>query len=106
LPNYNGKCKNLHGHTYYLETTIQGKVDEKTGMIIDFFDLEKVINNKILKFLDHSYLNDLINNPTTENVAKWIWQKLEKSLKKHNVILHEIKLYENLDSSVTIKKGT
>jgi 6-pyruvoyltetrahydropterin/6-carboxytetrahydropterin synthase len=104
LPNYKGKCKNLHGHTYHLEITIQGKADKKTGMIIDFYDLEKIIENQILNKIDHCYLNDFVKNPTTENIANWIWEKLKKTFNDYDFELFEIKLLENDCSLITIRK--
>jgi 6-pyruvoyltetrahydropterin/6-carboxytetrahydropterin synthase len=104
LPGYKGKCKNLHGHTYYLKVTVEGKVNPQTGMIIDFFDLEKIVEDKILNYLDHSFLNDKIKMPTTENVALWIWDKLNDNFLKNNCKLYEIKLFENSESSVTIRR--
>lgn len=104
LPEYKGKCKNLHGHTYYLEITISGLVSKETGMMIDFFDFEKIIEDKILNYLDHSFLNDKIKMPTTENIALWIWDKLSGEFLKDNYKLYEIKLFENSESFVTIRK--
>lgn len=95
LENHPGKCKNLHGHTYRLQVSVQGKLNEKTGMIIDFCELQKIVEKNVLDILDHSYLNEIIKNPTAENVSIWIWKKLEKSLN-----LVEIKLWENPNSCV------
>ena len=100
-----GKCKNLHGHTYCLEVSVTGKMDSKTGMIIDFGILKKIVNDLVLEKLDHEYLNDLINNPTAENMIKWIWRTLSKALKKHNIALYKIKLWETPTACVVYKQG-
>ena len=50
---------------------------------MDFYDIDQLYNDKIHKYLDHKYLNDIegLSNPTTEHVAMWIWDKLESDLK-------------------------
>lgn len=92
LENYNGKCRNLHGHSYKMEISVHGKVNEN-GMVIDFHELKKAVKDNILDILDHSYLNEIIENPTAENISIWIWGKLNDKLN-----LREIKLWETDDS--------
>ena len=88
LENYSGKCGNLHGHTYILQVSIQGKVQEN-GLVLDLAELRNIVNKKIIDRLDHKYLNDLIHNPSIENVSIWIWEQLIEELP-----LHEVKLWE------------
>ena len=76
LIEYNGKCENLHGHTYKLRVTLKGEVDKKTGMIIDFTILKKIVNDNIIEKLDHNYLNNIVKQPTAENIVGWIWNEL------------------------------
>ncbi|MDO8524846.1 MAG: 6-carboxytetrahydropterin synthase QueD [bacterium] len=102
LENHKGKCKNLHGHTYLLEVSVAGKINNKTGMIIDFGILKEVVNNLIIDKLDHHYLNDIIDNPTAENIIRWIWNILCKTLKKQGAGLFMLKLWETPTSSVTM----
>ena len=90
---HEGKCKNLHGHTFKLEVVIKGKVD-KNGIIIDFKDFKKIVNEKVIELLDHEYLNEVVENPTAENLVVWIWDQLKEFLN-----LHEIKLWETPTSS-------
>jgi 6-pyruvoyltetrahydropterin/6-carboxytetrahydropterin synthase len=92
---HKGKCKNLHGHTYKLGITIKGKLN-KNGVVIDFIDLKKIINNEVIKILDHKYLNDIIENPTAENTIVWIWNQLKDKLN-----LTKIKLWETPTSYAT-----
>lgn len=75
------KCGRLHGHTFYVTLTITGEVGEKTGWIMDFGDLKKAFK-PIYEQLDHYYLNEIVGleNPTSENLARWIWQRLKPSL--------------------------
>ena len=79
LPDYEGKCKNLQGHTWKLVVCVEGEVDSGSGMIIDFCELKRLIKEQVLDRLDHSYLNDLIENPTCENVLLWIKGNLKIS---------------------------
>jgi 6-pyruvoyltetrahydropterin/6-carboxytetrahydropterin synthase len=91
LENYKGACENLHGHTYTLVVSCSGEVDEKTGMIVDFNEIKKIVDEKILNKIDHSYLNDIIKNPTCENVLLWIKQQIEseQKLKLKKLVLYE-----------------
>ncbi|MEK7173196.1 MAG: 6-carboxytetrahydropterin synthase QueD [Patescibacteria group bacterium] len=104
LENYKGKCKNLHGHTYLLEVSVIGKINNKTGMIIDFSILKKVVNDLIIEKLDHQYLNDIIDNPTAENMIQWIWNILYKTLEEQGAKLFMLKLWETPTSSATMIK--
>jgi len=76
LTKYYGKCERLHGHTYKLRVTVNGEIQEN-GMVIDFVILKRIVKKHILKHLDHHNLNEIIENPTAENIAQWIWNKLE-----------------------------
>jgi 6-pyruvoyltetrahydropterin/6-carboxytetrahydropterin synthase len=74
------KCFNLHGHSFKVKVTIVGKVN-KLGWIIDFSELKKICIPYINQ-LDHSYLNEIdgLENPTSENIAIWLWEKLKDQL--------------------------
>jgi 6-pyruvoyltetrahydropterin/6-carboxytetrahydropterin synthase len=96
LPNYVGKCKQMHGHTYYLEVSILGNVNPDAGMIMDFCELERIVKIKVLDYLDHKTLNDVIKNPTAENTIIWIKDKLSPHLGKKFLL----KLWESPDSYV------
>lgn len=67
------KCANMHGHSYQVTIEVTGTVAD--GMLIDFDDLD-VLVNQVIKPLDHTVLNARIDNPTVENVAPWIWHRL------------------------------
>jgi len=75
------KCARLHGHTFRVELHVSGPVDSTSGWVVDFFDLKKLFQ-PILSSLDHYYLNDIegLENPTSENIARWIWGRLYPSL--------------------------
>ena len=101
LPNYHGKCENMHGHTYRLQVTVDGPVDED-GLVIDFVLLKKVVKEKVLEKLDHKLINDIIKIASAENTAIWIWDRLAKvSEFPKDVRLHEVKLWETPNSFVT-----
>jgi len=99
LPNYKGKCERLHGHTYRLQVTLEGEPDRE-GMIVDFGDIKKIVNEKVLNQLDHHDLNEVIENPSAENIAMWIWKRLDG---KFAVDLYEIKVWETDGCFVTCR---
>ena len=83
LPNLpdDHKCSRLHGHSFAIEVHVTGDVDETTGWVMDFADISEVIK-PIFECLDHHYLNEIegLENPTSENLAKWIWHKVKLQL--------------------------
>ena len=81
LHNYEGKCKNLHGHTYRAILGISGYTDER-GLVIDFSDIKEIWKQKIEIDLDHRYLNETLPlmNTTAENIVVWIYEKLVAAL--------------------------
>lgn len=103
LINYHGKCEKLHGHTYKLRVILEGQPDSE-GMIMDFVELSGLVKEKIISRLDHSYLNDLISQPSAENIALWVWAELEKFLTRDNCKLYEIHIWETADSRVIMRR--
>jgi 6-pyruvoyltetrahydropterin/6-carboxytetrahydropterin synthase len=99
LTKYKGKCENLHGHTYKLTVTVEGDMKDD-GMVIDFVELKKIVNERVIDKLDHSSLNDLFENPTAELIAKWVWEQLGDI---PGARLYEVKLWESSTSSVTYR---
>ncbi|MCS7202299.1 MAG: 6-carboxytetrahydropterin synthase QueD [Dictyoglomus sp.] len=99
LISYKGKCEKLHGHTYELVVIVEGYPDEE-GMVIDFVELKEIVKREVINILDHSYLNEIISQPTAENIAIWIWDKLEKKLNRKNCHLYEIQVWETQESGV------
>ncbi len=75
------KCARLHGHSFRIEVHVSGAVGAETGWVIDFADIKAAIA-PVEKVLDHQYLNDIpgLENPTSENLARWIWDRLAPSL--------------------------
>jgi 6-pyruvoyltetrahydropterin/6-carboxytetrahydropterin synthase len=75
------KCARLHGHSFKCEVSVRGPVDEKTGWFIDYADITCAFEPIRLQ-LDHYYLNEIegLENATSENLARWIWQRLSGQL--------------------------
>ncbi len=84
LTDYYGKCESMHGHTYKLHVTLEGEV-QKNGLVIDFVVLKRIVKKHVLDILDHRVLNEVVKNPSAENLVVWIWNQL-KDLEK---LLHE-----------------
>jgi 6-pyruvoyltetrahydropterin/6-carboxytetrahydropterin synthase len=75
------KCRRLHGHSFVVVVYITGKVDPHPGWIMDFGDVKSAFS-PLYDQLDHRYLNEIpgLENPTSENLARWIWARLKPSL--------------------------
>jgi 6-pyruvoyltetrahydropterin/6-carboxytetrahydropterin synthase len=89
------KCARLHGHSFRIRIVVRGPVDPHTGWLIDFGDLKKAWAPLDAQ-LDHYYLNDIpgLENPTSEVLARWIWDRLLGTLPQ----LHEIHVSETCTS--------
>ncbi|WDV06904.1 6-carboxytetrahydropterin synthase QueD [Lysinibacillus irui] len=98
LHHYEGKCKNLHGHTYRVILGLSGYTDER-GLMIDFGDIKEIWKQKIEIHLDHRYLNETLPpmNTTAENIVVWIYEKLTEALldeRYNGACVEFIRLYE------------
>jgi 6-pyruvoyltetrahydropterin/6-carboxytetrahydropterin synthase len=89
LRNYKGRCENLHGHNWKVEVIVTGETLDRTGLLIDI----------ILKMLDHKNLNSIPffmeRNPSSENIAFFIYKKIEKLLKGYPVKIQKVTVWEN-----------
>jgi len=104
LVDYDGKCSNLHGHTYKLEVSIAGDKDDK-GMVIDFGIFKKLVEERVIDLFDHKYLNELMEfNPTAENICEWIWDELEPLIETKGYNLDKIVLWETPTSCCTLQR--
>jgi len=97
LPWHDGKCRNLHGHSYRLEVTVAGPVGP-TGVVVDFAELRDAVEREVIERYDHTYLNDLMDNPTAELIAQEIW----KVLAAGGLAVARIRLWETADSMVEV----
>ncbi|KGQ48603.1 6-carboxytetrahydropterin synthase QueD [Gallibacterium anatis] len=116
LDGHDGKCQNLHGHTYKLQVIVSGETEDngaKKGMVIDFADLKRAVNELIISPMDHAFIYDqsseretkiaqllqqlnsktfaLAVRSTAENLAQFIFQRLQENVGFH---LHSIRLWE------------
>ena len=75
------KCARLHGHSFHVRVTVSGEIDPVLGWVMDFADI-KAACRSVHDQLDHRYLNDIagLENPTSEVIAKWIWERLKGPL--------------------------
>lgn len=87
-------CARLHGHSFKIKLTLRGELDPKLGWVMDF-DAVDTIWQRIHDQLDHRYLNDIagLNNPSSENMAIWLWQALQGDLPQ----LYAVSVMENHD---------
>ncbi len=101
LMDYKGKCEHLHGHNYRVEVICRAEAPRSGGMVIDFGDLKKAVWI-VLEKLDHAYLNDIEPftkiDPSAENLAFYIFNKVENELGPLGSLLHKITVWES-DSS-------
>ncbi|MDR2180630.1 MAG: 6-carboxytetrahydropterin synthase QueD [Synergistaceae bacterium] len=93
LVHYHGKCEALHGHTYRLGVTLEGTPDEE-GMVLDFCELSRIVQERVLSRLDHSYINDVVEQPTAENIAGWIWDQIQEEVLRPNCRLFQVEIWE------------
>lgn len=99
LPNHPGKCRELHGHSYRLIVTVERPVAKDSGMAIDFADLKRIVKREVVDPLDHTYVNDRIDNPTAEVMAEWMWNALREPLPG----LAEVELWETRSCAVVYR---
>lgn len=103
-----GKCNNpqYHGHNYELIASVTGEIDQETGFVMDVKILKDLIKSEVEDAFDHKNLNEQVPefenlNPTAENIAVVIWNKLKPKLKEDHQL--EITLYETPRNFVTYK---
>ncbi len=97
-----GKCANQngHGHNYTIEITVKGNVDPRSGFVLDVRELKSAMEREVLEALDHRFLNREVpefaeRNPTTENIAIAVWQRVVPSFQAAQ--LHRVRVYETPD---------
>jgi 6-pyruvoyltetrahydropterin/6-carboxytetrahydropterin synthase len=112
LVDYQGPCSRVHGHTWYVEVSVCGSELNQLGMLIDFHELKRLLNN-IIEQLDHQNLNFLepfVNgkgaNPTAENLAKYIFDGLKHDLTALNDQLKVgyVRVWESPDASAVYRE--
>jgi 6-pyruvoyltetrahydropterin/6-carboxytetrahydropterin synthase len=91
-----------HGHNYVVEVSLAGEPDPVTGMVLDLKELKEILRRQVVEPYDHRFLNYEVPPfdrilPTTENIAKDIWGRLEPHLNDHRKKLHAVRVYETDD---------
>lgn len=91
-----------HGHNYVVEVSLAGDPDPVTGMILDLKDLKEILNREVVEPYDHRFLNYEVPPfdsvvPTTENIARDIWRRLEASVSRGGARLNAVRVYETAD---------
>ena len=94
------KCRRLHGHSFVIDVALYGEVDPSVGWVIDFGQVKEAVE-PIRRQLDHHYLNEIpgLENPTSENLSLWIWERLSPSLP----LLHAIHVRETCNNACTYR---
>jgi len=97
IRNYRGKCEALHGHNWKVEVTVVSESLDNIGMAIDF----KILKEKtraVIDRLDHHHLNELPPftqvNPSSENIARYLFEQLKKELEREKVTLSKVTVWE------------
>ncbi|MFN8674716.1 MAG: 6-carboxytetrahydropterin synthase QueD [Candidatus Sericytochromatia bacterium] len=108
LEGHSGKCANLHGHNYKTEVCISGNKLNNLGILVDFADIKKAVNNVVDLTLDHKHINDIDYPPfkkgqtSAENIAKYIYEKLESFFTEEKV--EYVRIWETSKYSVKYSK--
>ncbi len=104
LRGYKGKCENLHGHNWRVQVTVSSDKLDDIGIVIDFHELKK-ITSEVVSSLDHSFLNEVFPfteiNPSSENIAKWIFESTKKKLDEDQCNISSVTVWENETASAT-----
>jgi len=104
LRGYKGKCEELHGHNWKVGVQLEAETLDNLGMVIDFTILKQELH-KIIQRLDHKHLNDIppfdALNPSSENIAFYIFQELNKLLTHDRIVVAKVTVWESDDSSAS-----
>lgn len=104
LRGYKGKCENLHGHNWRIQVVITAEKLNDIGLAMDFHELKK-ITNELISTLDHSVLNEMFPfteiNPSSENIAKWMYDSIKKKLNSNNITVASVTVWEAETASAT-----
>ena len=104
LRNYMDKCENLHGHNWKVQVHVAADRLNEIGIAIDFHELKR-LTNEVTSSLDHAFLNDLFPfteiNPSSENIAKWIYDSLKKKISGDHVHVTAVTVWESETASAT-----
>lgn len=105
LRGYRGKCENLHGHNYKIEIYARGRELNNIGLLVDFVELKQAADD-LVTYLDHKNLNELEpfvveQNPSAENVARFVLEKLAAKINDERVQIYKVRCFETPTSVAT-----
>jgi len=105
LRGYRGKCENLHGHNYKIEIYARGRELNNIGLLVDFVELKQAAD-ELVTYLDHKNLNELEpfvveQNPSAENVARFVLEKLAAKINDERVQIYKVRCFETPTSVAT-----
>lgn len=110
LPDHNGKCARLHGHSYRLEVSVRGPIQPRRGasddgMVVDLDMIKDVVQRHVIARLDHQFLNEILaETSTAENIAHWAWDAIEAGDPAFARLLYRIRLWETATGFVEITR--
>lgn len=99
LPHYDGPCHDLHGHTWKAVFVIEGPV-RADGMVCDFKVVKKLLDGLLP---DHQFLNDLVPNPTAENLAQYIFNQVSAALIPQGLKLKSVEIWESENAAAIVE---
>ncbi|MBI5641347.1 MAG: 6-carboxytetrahydropterin synthase QueD [Nitrospirae bacterium] len=98
LRGYKGKCENMHGHNWRVQISVMAERLNDIDIAIDFHDLKRIAK-EVVSPLDHAYLNDVFpfteKNPSSENIAKWLYDSLKKKINDDNLRVAAVTVWES-----------
>ena len=104
LRNFRGQCENLHGHNWRIEVVIRSTRLDENGMVVDFAKVKNA-TRRLLALIDHTYLNDIpyfqTRNPSSENIARFLYEELAKQFDNNNLWVHSVSAWESHDACAT-----
>ncbi len=104
LRNFRGKCESLHGHNWKVEVVVSGSGLDASGVVLDFAEI-KTATREIMSEIDHRYLNELPffseHNPSSENIARYIFERLQKKIEDDRVRVSRVTAWESQDACAT-----
>ena len=104
LRGYKGKCEKLHGHNWKVQISVTAERLNEIDLAIDFHELKKIAN-EVVSPLDHAFLNDIFpfteKNPSSENIAKWIYESMKKKINDDNIRVSAVTVWESDTASAS-----
>ena len=104
LKGYRGKCERLHGHNWKVQVHVIAEKLNEIDIAIDFHEM-KSLTNEVVSALDHSILNEIFpfteKNPSSENIAKWVYDSLSKKIQNETIQLSAVTVWESENASAT-----